>query len=39
MFPYYEWDYVWKSLSRIQLFATLWTVQAMEFSRPEYWSR
>ena len=29
----------WKSLSRVQLFATPWTVQSMEFSRPEYWSR
>ena len=30
-----EW---WKSLSRVQLFATPWTIQFMEFSRPEYWS-
>ena len=29
----------WKSLSRVLLFATLWTIQSMEFSRPEYWSR
>ena len=28
----------WKSLSRVQLFATPWTVQSVEFSRPEYWS-
>ena len=28
----------WKSLSRIQLFATPWTIQSMEFSRQEYWS-
>ena len=28
----------WKSLSCIQLFATPWTIQSMEFSRPEYWS-
>ena len=27
----------WKSLSHVQLFATLWTIQSMEFSRPEYW--
>ena len=27
-----------KSLSRVQLFATPWTIQSMEFSRPEYWS-
>ena len=24
--------------SRVRLFATLWTVQCMELSRPEYWS-
>ena len=28
----------WKSLSRVQLFETLWTIQSMEFSRTEYWS-
>ena len=28
----------WKSLSRVQLFATPWTLQTMVFSRPEYWS-
>ena len=27
-----------KSLSRVPLFATPWTIQSMEFSRPEYWS-
>ena len=27
-----------KSLSRVRLFATLWTIQSMGFSRPEYWS-
>ena len=27
-----------KSLSRVQLFATPWPTQSMEFSRPEYWS-
>ena len=26
-----------KSFSRIRIF-TLWTIQSMEFSRPEYWS-
>ena len=26
----------WKSLSRVRLFVTPWTVQSMEFSRPEY---
>ena len=25
-------------LSHVQLFATSWTIQSMEFSRPEYWS-
>ena len=28
----------WKLLSRIQLFGTPWTIQSVEFSRPEYWS-
>ena len=28
----------WKLLSRVQFFEISWTVQAMEFSRPEYWS-
>ena len=28
----------WKSLSCVQLFVTPWTIQSMEFSRPEYWS-
>ena len=27
-----------KSLSRIRLFATPWSIQSMKFSRPEYWS-
>ena len=27
-----------KSLSRVQLFTTPWTIKSMEFSRPEYWS-
>ena len=29
---------VWKSFSRVRLFTTPWTIQSMEFSRPEYWS-
>ena len=29
----------WKVLSHIWLFATPWTIQSLEFSRPEYWSR
>ena len=28
----------WKSLSRVGLFETPWTIQSIEFSRPEYWS-
>ena len=28
----------WKSLSRVRLFATPWTIQSMDFSRPEYWN-
>ena len=28
----------WKSLSSVWLFVTPWTVQSLEFSRPEYWS-
>ena len=31
-----EWK--WKLLSRVWLFANPWTIQSMEFSRPEYWS-
>ena len=34
-----KWSEVkWKSLSRVQLFATPWTIQFMDFSRPECWS-
>ena len=32
------WKWKWKSLSRVQLFAILQTIEFMEFSRPEYWS-
>ena len=28
----------WKSLGCVWLFVTPWTIQSMEFSRPEYWS-
>ena len=28
----------WKLLSCVQLFVTPWTIQSMEYSRPEYWS-
>ena len=27
------------SLSCVQLFGTPWTIESMEFSRPEHWSR
>ena len=34
------WRESWKlnSLSRVRLFVTPWTIQSMDFSRPEYWS-
>ena len=32
------WKWKWKLLSCVQLFMTPWTIQSMEFSRPEYWS-
>ena len=32
------WMNEWKSFSCVWLFATPWTIQPMEFSRPEYWS-
>ena len=34
----FKCQWKWKSLSHVRLFATPWTVQSMEFSRPEYWS-
>ena len=34
----FKQDAKWKLLSRVWLFATLWTIQSIEFSRPEYWS-
>ena len=30
---------VGESLSRVRLFATPWTIQSVEFPKPEYWSR
>ena len=33
-----DWKWKWKSLSRVRPFATPWTIQSMEFSRPEHWS-
>ena len=32
------WKWKQKSLSCVQLFVTPWTMQSMEFTRPEYWS-
>ena len=29
----------WTSFSRVWLFAMPWTVESMEFSRPEYWEK
>jgi len=37
-FSFFKWKLEWKSLSRVQLFEIPWTIQCMEFSRPEYWS-
>ena len=37
-FSYNEWVSEWKALSRVWLFATPWTIQSMECSRPEHWS-
>ena len=28
----------WKSLNHVWFFVTPWTIQSLEFSRPEYWS-
>ena len=30
------WGWKWKLLSHVRLFATLWTLQSMEFSRPAF---
>ena len=37
-FDSFFWVSEWKSLSHVQLFVTPWSIQPMEFSRPEYWS-
>ena len=37
-FTYNQVKWKWKSLSCVRLFATPWTIQSTEFSRPEYWS-
>ena len=33
----WKWKVKVKLLSRVWLFATPWTIQSMDFSRPEYW--
>ena len=33
---YQKWK--WNCLSHVWFFVTLWPIQSMEFSRPEYWS-
>ena len=32
------WTWKWKCFSRVWLFVTPWTIESVEFSRPEYWS-
>ena len=32
------WKWKWKLLSCVRLFETPWTIESMDFSRPEYWS-
>ena len=34
---YFMTPWKWKSVSHVPLFATPWTIQSMEFFRPEYW--
>ena len=36
--PFRLWKWKGKLFSRVWLFATPWTIQFMEFSRPEYWN-
>ena len=36
--PFRLWKWKGKLFSRVWLFATPWTIQSMEFSRPEHWS-
>ena len=33
-----ELNWKWKSLSHVWLFVTPWTIQSLEFYRPEYWT-
>ena len=36
--PYITEEVKWKLLSHVRLFVTPWSIQSVEFSRPEYWS-
>ena len=36
IYIYEKWK--WQLFSPVQLFATPWTIQSMDFSTPEYWS-
>ena len=38
LFVSFKYTVKWKSLGHVQLFAAPWTIQSMEFSKPEYWS-
>ena len=38
LLPPFAHQVAFSKLSRVQLFVTPWTIQSMEFSRPEYWS-
>ena len=38
VYPYLDYACDVKDISRVWLFVTPWTVQSMEFSRPEYLS-
>ena len=37
-YNFFYWKLKWKPLSCVCLVATPWTIQSLEFSRPEYWS-
>ena len=34
----WTWNWKWRLLSHVLFFATSWTIQSIEFSRPECWS-
>ena len=33
----YAWHYTYDNIIHVLLFVTPWTIQSVEFSRPEYW--